>query len=108
VHRIKIGESVDDSVDRMIQLEDAIYAGFNSALHQRFKSNDPKDPAARRNGGESWLGGSSNNYVMRTDPTTAITTVGEPQSVGQRIRRRDHQKAEIPASAVVWTTTWAW
>ena len=78
-NRIKIGESLLlSSVDRQIQSEDAIYAAFNSALNQPFfKVYDPNGPGGYNPETAETRGsaGSSNNYVMRSDPAYSYTTV---------------------------------
>lgn len=77
--RIKIGESILlSSFDRSIQAEDAIFAGAQSARNQPFfPVYDPNGPDgyAAENVENRGTGGNSSNYVMRTDPDFAYTTV---------------------------------
>ncbi len=76
--RIKIGESILlSSADRLIQSEEAIYAGARSAANQPFfKIYDPNGPGgyAAENVANRGTGGGSSNFFMRTDPNFVYTT----------------------------------
>jgi TonB-linked SusC/RagA family outer membrane protein len=77
--RIKIGESILlSSFDRLVQSEEAIYAGARSAANQPFfKIYDPNGPGGYNAEivANTGTGGGSQNYVMRTDPDFVYTTV---------------------------------
>ncbi len=84
--RIKIGESfLVSSIDRIVQSEEAIFAGAVSARNQPFyKVYDPNGPSgyAAENAVNRGTQGFSNNLVMRTDPNFTYIKVPNNKILG--------------------------
>ncbi len=89
--RIKIGESMlISSTERKIQSEDATFAAAAAAQNQPFfQVYNPDGPSGYNPENADTRGeqGSSQNYVMRTDPDFTYTTGFEQKTPGQRLWR---------------------